>query len=310
MIKIILSNLPFFYFLFIIFWYGIFLLFRKNEECLGIRTNDTTTLMEIHSVAMLSGFLLPLLSIFRVMKKKISVIIPYFIELSTSYIIHRIGIYIIRMMNYIMDDIQCSKDDETLNGINQYSYAIVYFFLLFVKLLNSSDSYPAIHTDTISLYLQFPFYSINQFQFFYQSIGPFSCQYSCHCQNYLRYNKKCLYHSLGYLILTTYIISGTFCIGYILSHGYATMNQIFYGVLFAYLMTFLLSFILHCIRPLIKAIILITLLYSFTFLLHSYLLSKSITFSFYHIICVVDFVTILLLTISFHISSSSSNKYQ
>ena len=37
--------------------------------------NDTTTLMEIHSVAMLSGFLLPLLSIFRVMKKKISVII-------------------------------------------------------------------------------------------------------------------------------------------------------------------------------------------------------------------------------------------
>ena len=300
MIKLLISNLPLIYLTFIIVCYLSFILLGKQNECLGNRSPDSSGLMEIHSIAIISGFIIPIFSIFRIVKKKIVIIIPYFIDLSTSYLIHRIGLYIIKMINIYLNDTKCSKDEETLNGINHYSYAIVYFFLLFIKLLNSSDTYPSSQNEIISLCLTFPQYNRNQSQLFYQGLGPFSCHYSSHCQNYLRYNKKCIFHSIGYVILGCYIVAGSLCLGHILIHGYATVNQIFYGVVFSYLMTYIFDIILYLFKPMVKAIIFVSLLYSFTCIVYSYIVNEKVKLSFYHLICFVDLLTAILVTYSVH----------
>ncbi|EKE43043.1 hypothetical protein ENUP19_0346G0011 [Entamoeba nuttalli] len=298
MFRLFISNAPFIYIVFISICYITFCIEQKNRLCLGNRTSDTTGLMEIHSVAMLSGFLLPILSIFRLIKGKLVIVIPFFVDLTTSYIIHRIGSFIISFLNIYLEDTTCSKDRETLNGVNGYSYAIVYFFLIFIRLLNSNDLYPQATQSIITLQLQFPTYTQNSYQIFYQSLGPFSCRYSCNCQNYIRYKQKCIYHSTTYIILMLYILSGTICIGHILIHGYATVNQIFYGCLVAYLMVFLFDCILYYFRPMVKAIILICFFYFTMFIVHAFVEGVSVHYSFYHMICVVDLISSVILHIS------------
>ncbi|ELP89022.1 hypothetical protein EIN_163920 [Entamoeba invadens IP1] len=275
----------------------------KSLECLGTRTGDTTKLLEIHSIAMLSGFLLPILSIFRIVR----VVIPYFIDLTTSYLIHRIGIFVQTFLNYQLNDVRCSKDGEMKNGVNGYSYAIVFFFLVFVRLLNSNDNYPQYDSNTISLQFSPPTYIQNRKQLFYQSVGPFSYRYSCSCQNYLKNNEKCLYHSTVYIILSIYILSGSIGIGHILVHGFANVTQILFGMCLAYIMIFLFDFILYFFRPLVKAIVLITCFYIITFVAYIGLNGEIADGAFYHVICAVDLCASIVL--HYKLNTKNSKKH-
>ncbi|KAL7713887.1 Uncharacterized protein QTN25_008617 [Entamoeba marina] len=287
-----MSNAPLIYIVFLTLCYIIFYISGKTTSCLGSRESDTSSLMEIHSIAMLTGFFIPILSIFRLQQSQLIVVIPYFIELTTSYVIHRIGTYFITLLSYLLKDTMCSKDGRTPNGINNYSYTIVYFFLFFIRLLNSTDRYPQSSHSSITFETKFPSHPFFGHQLLKQSFGPFSIRYSCCCQSILRQQQKCNYHTTVYMILSIYIISGTICLGHIIIHGYSTFNQIYFGVLFGYLMVFLYDVILYCFRPMIKSVTIITFFYWFVFIMDKFIAGEHFTFSFYHLICIVDFVVV------------------
>ena len=294
MIRLFVCNIPLLYLLFTFVCYIGFFITNTTEVCLGQREDDKSTLMEVHSIAMLTGFLLPVLSIFRLYRRKVIVIIPLFIDLATSYIIHRIGTFFVTFFNLSLMDSSCSKDNSQYNGVNHYSYTIVYFLLVFIHLLSNNDMITFNSESFITFHRTKLLYIPNQYMLLRQSFGPFSTHYTCLCNNILK-ERKCVFHSMCYVILSIYAVSSTICVAHLVLHGYSTMNQVLFGVLLAYLMIFTYDFIVYVFQSLSKSIFLIVFMYYLIFLIHAFVDGNSVGLEIYHFICIVDIVCVWFL---------------